>query len=328
MPPALPVVRVQGDRRNAGKTWLARALIEELTQRGYVVGAVKHSHHPLPADKPGSDTELFEAGGARRVVFAASDGVLDRTTAATSLAVAVERFVGHVDIAIVEGFKSDELGARLVIDADTETATLTSMDGRALLTSGRADAPGFADAIELAFELATGGGAHLDTLIRGAAAVHGHSCPGVVLGVRMALAAAGALGLPLPAPHHELDVTVETARCAADAIAAATGCSLGKRNFHLDERGRLAATFRGGASAVHVFARDEAKALAALWAPSQLSHRHAQNIAYRVMPDEVLFDIELRSGLERERVVATTHDQSSRLAWLVDEQSTKDPDRW
>ncbi|MFN8639279.1 MAG: molybdopterin-guanine dinucleotide biosynthesis protein B [Dehalococcoidia bacterium] len=245
MPPALPVVRVQADRRNAGKTWLARALIEELTGRGYVVGAVKHSHHRLPADKPGSDTDLFAAAGARRVIFAASDGVLDCSLAPTSLAAAVEQLVGHVDLVVVEGFKSDELGARLVIDAKTDTATLTAMDGRALLTSARTDAAGFADAIELAFELAVGGDEQLGTLIRGAAAAHGHLCPGVVLGVRMAIAATRALGLPMPAPHHALDVTVETARCAADAIGAATGCSLGKRNLHLDERGRLAATFRG-----------------------------------------------------------------------------------
>lgn len=48
---------------------------------------------------------------------------------------------------------------------------------------------------------------------------------------------------------------------------------------------------------VRVVARDEAKGLAQLWAPRYVSRRHVQAIAYRVMPDELLFDIEgARSG--------------------------------
>jgi formylmethanofuran dehydrogenase subunit E len=293
MPPVLPVIRVQADRRNAGKTWLARALIAEFTRRGYAVGAVKRSHHPVPLDKPGSDTELFAGAGAERVVFAASDGVVDRASGAISLASTLDRLIGEVDIAIVEGFTSSDLGARLHIDEVSRRATLTSMDGRDLAAGARDDVTTFADAIVREFELASGGDDEFGRLIRRAAAQHGHMCPGVTLGVRMAVAASSYLDVPLPAPHRALDVTLETARCATDAIAAATGCSVGRRNLRVEERGVMAASFLDVATGhqVRVAARDEAKALARLWAPPGLSRRHAQAVAYRVMPDELLLDI-------------------------------------
>ncbi|MCC6238355.1 MAG: molybdopterin-guanine dinucleotide biosynthesis protein B, partial [Dehalococcoidia bacterium] len=187
MPPSLPVVRVVADQRNVGKTWLARALIEELTRRGHLVGAVKHSHHVLPLDKPGSDTAQFAEAGAARVVFAAADGVLTRMGAAIPLKDAVEELVGRVDLAIVEGFKSDELGATLRIEAASGLATLTSMDGHRVATAPRDDVGAFAGAIVGMFELAGGGTEVLRARLRKAAAAHGHMCPGVTLGVRMAM---------------------------------------------------------------------------------------------------------------------------------------------
>lgn len=292
MPPDLPVVRVESDRRNAGKTWLAAALIGELTRRGYRVGAVKHSHHPTPPDKAGSDTELFARAGAARVVFDASNGVVERAPVPLSLVEAIANLRGDVDVAIVEGFRGDEVGARLHIDAVSGNAALTSMDGRHLATAGRDAATTFADAIERAFELSAAGSDELRRLVRRAAAAHGHLCPGVILGVRMTLAATCALGMPIPAPHRSLEVTVETARCAADAIASASGCSVGRGTLRLEEHGALAARFldRSSGAAVRVAAREEARSLAAAWAPHDYTRRHAQSVAYRLMPDELLLD--------------------------------------
>ncbi len=39
---------------------------------------------------------------------------------------------------------------------------------------------------------------------------------------------------------------------------------------------------------VRVVAREESKTLAAFWAPAGVSRRHAQAIAYRAMPDDML----------------------------------------
>ena len=78
MPAALPVVRVTGPRRKVGKTLLATRLIEELTARGYLVAAAKHSHHPVTPDREQSDTDRFARAGAARVLFGGNDGWLTR----------------------------------------------------------------------------------------------------------------------------------------------------------------------------------------------------------------------------------------------------------
>ncbi len=296
MPPALPVVRVVADRRNAGKTWLARALIEDLTARGYAVGAVKHSHHAVPFDKPGSDTDLFAQAGATRVVFAAADGIVTRVRAPMPLADAIDELLGRVDLAIVEGFKSDRLGAELRIDPTSGLASLTSMDGRRIVDAPREDVGAFAGAIVNLFELAHDGDAMLRARLRRAAAHHGHMCAGVTLGVRMAMAGTGALGLPLPAPHHRLRVVVETARCASDAIASATGCSPGRGTLQIEDCGTMAARFIDVETGVtvRIVARDDSRELAQVLVPFAASRRHAQAVAYRTIPDELLLEVSVQ----------------------------------
>ena len=83
----------------------------------------------------------------------------------------------------------------------------------------------------------------LDTLLRKAAIVHGHLCPGQVLGVRMALAGCRALGIDEPRTSKRLLVYLEIDRCVADAIGSVTGCRLGKRTMKHIDYGKLAATF-------------------------------------------------------------------------------------
>lgn len=299
MPPALPVVRVVADGRNAGKTWLARALIGELTARGYLVGAVKHSHHAMPLDKPASDTALFAEAGAQRVVFAAADGVLTRSSGSLRLSDAVDELLGRVDLAIVEGFKSDDLGAVIHIEGERGQATLTSMDGQRVVVAQRDDVGVFADALVGMFELASGGSEVMRQRLRRAASAHGHMCPGVTLGVRMAMAGTEALGLPLPAPHHRLHVVVETARCASDAIASVTGCSAGRRTLRIEDCGQMAARFTDieTGTTIRVAVRDDSRELALAVAPDAVSRRHAQSIAYRVLPAVTLLDVQVAEDL-------------------------------
>lgn len=149
----------------------------------------------------------------------------------------------------------------------------------------------------------------LDDLLEEAIAFHGHLCPGLVLGARMALAGCRAVGLARPRSAGKgLVVFVEIDRCATDAIQTVTGVSLGKRTLkHLDY-GKMAATFVNLPSgpAVRVSARDEARELAAVWAPGESDPRKAQTEAYGIMPDAALFRIEpvvVNAGwLERRRV--------------------------
>lgn len=111
-----PVVRVTGPGRNCGKTWLAEHLVAELTGRGYAVGAVKRSHHPLPADKPQSDSERLASAGAIVVALDSPDGLLIRRPGGTpALGNLGAWFAGQADVIVVEGFRDDRTGIELKI---------------------------------------------------------------------------------------------------------------------------------------------------------------------------------------------------------------------
>ncbi len=101
------------------------------------------------------------------------------------------------------------------------------------------------------------------------AKLHGHLCPGQVLGVRMALLGLSAVGIddPKGKDRKKLLVFVEMDRCAVDAVQSVTGCSLGKRTMKFMDYGKMAATFVNTLTgkAVRVIAlndsRDKAKNL-------------------------------------------------------------------
>ena len=70
---------------------------------------------------------------------------------------------------------------------------------------------------------------------------HGHVCPGLALGYRVALAALGALGQR--AGDEELVAIVENDSCAVDAVQVMTGCTFGKGNLYFRDYGKQAYTF-------------------------------------------------------------------------------------
>ena len=108
----LPVVRVTGAGRNVGKTTLATRLVAWLGARGHRVAAIKRTHHNLPLDKPGSDTELLAQAGATRVAFVGPDGVLERSAPAP-LAEVVAHLLADADLVLVEGYRDEPLGIQL-----------------------------------------------------------------------------------------------------------------------------------------------------------------------------------------------------------------------
>ena len=99
-------------------------------------------------------------------------------------------------------------------------------------------------------------------LLVDAAMMHrGHVCPGQVLGVRMAMLGCQLLGIEDPTQGKRLIVYVEIDRCMADAIAAVTGCRLGKRTLKHMDYGKCACTFvdMSTGRAVRISARDDAR---------------------------------------------------------------------
>jgi formylmethanofuran dehydrogenase subunit E len=71
---------------------------------------------------------------------------------------------------------------------------------------------------------------------------HGHCCPGLALGYRIAVTALDTLGGGR-APDEELVAVVENDSCAVDAIQVVTGCTFGKGNFLHRPYGKHVYTF-------------------------------------------------------------------------------------
>jgi formylmethanofuran dehydrogenase subunit E len=132
----------------------------------------------------------------------------------------------------------------------------------------------------------------LEEYLEQARRAHGHLCAGQVLGVRLAMLGLRELGIEDPVQERKRLLTyVEIDRCATDAVALVTGCRLGKRALKFLDWGKVAATFvdlKTG-RAIRVAARESAKQQAREMFP-ELDKEHSQQQAYRVLPDEELFD--------------------------------------
>jgi formylmethanofuran dehydrogenase subunit E len=81
-----------------------------------------------------------------------------------------------------------------------------------------------------------------DTDLRDTIQFHGHLCPGLALGYRVAKAALRELGADRP-HDEELVAIVENDSCAADAIQFITGCTFGKGNLIFRDYGKHVYTF-------------------------------------------------------------------------------------
>ncbi len=125
---------------------------------------------------------------------------------------------------------------------------------------------------------------------------HGHLCAGQVLGVRLALLGLRLIGIsdPKGEDRKKFLVYVEIDRCATDAIQSVTGASLGKRSLKFVDYGIMAATFVNleTGRAFRVLAREEARELANRYFPEIENKYRRQLEAYRVMPEEELFEVE------------------------------------
>ena len=71
---------------------------------------------------------------------------------------------------------------------------------------------------------------------------HGHICPGMYNGVKMAMGAMQILGLK-EFPDRDLVVITETDRCITDALMIITGCRFGRKTMKFRDVGKFAATF-------------------------------------------------------------------------------------
>lgn len=133
-----------------------------------------------------------------------------------------------------------------------------------------------------------------EKLLEESAKTHGHMCPGQVLGVRMSMLGLKLTGIddPKGEDRKKIIVYVEIDRCATDAIQSVTGCRLGKRSLKFLDFGKMAATFVNLETdrAVRILAIEESKYKAKNYFPDIEDKYKCQLEAYKVMPDEELFE--------------------------------------
>ena len=136
-----------------------------------------------------------------------------------------------------------------------------------------------------------------ETLLDQSSQAHGHLCPGQVVGVRMAMLGCRLIGLDEPTRRDQIKklmVYVEMDRCTADAVAHVTGVKLGRRSLKFMDYGIMAATFVNleTGKAYRVLSTEEARNLAAVYAP-EIEEKSARQLeAYKRMPDSVLFRVQ------------------------------------
>ncbi len=136
-----------------------------------------------------------------------------------------------------------------------------------------------------------------DALLKESVERHGHMCAGQVIGVRMAMLGCRLVGLEDPkAPQFrkKLIVYVEIDRCATDAIESVTGCRMGKRTLKYKDFGINAATFVNldTQAAYRIVSTESSRQIAKKFAPDQ-NNAHLQQLeGYKLMPDDLLFDVQ------------------------------------
>ena len=144
----------------------------------------------------------------------------------------------------------------------------------------------------------------LKELLDTTTALHRHLCPRQVLGVRMGLYAGELLGLALPQADKRLYTIMETDGCAADGVAVATNCWVGRRTMRIEDYGKVAATFvdTETGQALRLVPRPTVRGAARAYAPEADNKWEAQLVGYQLMPNDELFDVRevvLRTPIEQ-----------------------------
>src|SRR4030066_1565327 len=101
---------------------------------------------------------------------------------------------------------------------------------------------------------------NFESLLEETVKIHGHLCPGQVLGVKMSMLGLRGIGIedPKGKDRKSLIVFVEMDRCATDAVQSVAGCSLGHRTMKFLDYGKMAAAYLNlkTNNAVRVVARE------------------------------------------------------------------------
>lgn len=300
------VIAVRGPSRS-GKTAMCERLVRSLSGEGLRVGWIKRTHHSV--DTPGKASDrIWHAGPAVSALRADDRMVVTLEPGSTEPAEMLKRLPADLDVVLIETHEPVDYPTIL------SESLLPENDERVIARWELFSEDAAVSEVLPAILGSLPADRELDLAHRRALQFHGgHGCAGLILGTRLALTGARALGVTVPDTKKRLIVTSETDRCAVDGIQAVTGCRPGKRTLRLLDYGKLAATLFDEHSgiAVRVAARGDLRERVGATGDSR---HEVQRQAYATWPTADLFTItpvqfELsqfdRPGPPRSRVICT-----------------------
>ncbi len=127
-----------------GKTTVVEALIAELVRRGLRVAAVKHDAHSFQVDREGKDTHRFRAAGASRVAISNDRelAVMGDTDPDLTPEILAARYLGEVDLVLVEGFRDAVIPRILVTRREAPRTPYDATEPRVIAVVGDQTLPG------------------------------------------------------------------------------------------------------------------------------------------------------------------------------------------
>ena len=95
----------------SGKTTFLQKVVAQLSERGMIVGVIKHHGHTSPMDVPGKDSNLYAEAGARTVVVSSNaEYMVHRSVQQPrTLQDLVAEIEPECDIVLVEGFRQQAI---------------------------------------------------------------------------------------------------------------------------------------------------------------------------------------------------------------------------
>lgn len=108
-PPMIPPIISIAGKSNAGKTTFVVKLITELTQRGYRIGSVKHTHHDINLDQKGKDSWRHKQAGAKTTLLVTDQHIAMVKDDPRPDIEKMQSYLSDMDLILAEGFKRQPL---------------------------------------------------------------------------------------------------------------------------------------------------------------------------------------------------------------------------
>jgi len=112
----------------SGKTTLITSIIKILSQKGYKICTIKHTHHDFEIDKPGKDSYLhFHSGSYASMIISNEKMALVKRKENLDITELYKKYFLGCDLLIVEGFKDYNIPKIVIHRKETKKPPLFNM---------------------------------------------------------------------------------------------------------------------------------------------------------------------------------------------------------